>query len=87
MISLPPADRKHIYALYVHCKFSLNYQNRIHLSCLVMRIKQMIIHNNSFEMKNQIPQIFLQGNSSGDFSNTSYGVLRTERVNKFFKGF
>ena len=49
-----------------------------------MGIKQMIIHSNLLaKIKNKILPISLQGNnrdSQGEFSNTSYGVLRAERV-------
>ena len=42
------------------CKFSLYYPYKI--SCLVMRIQQMTIHNNLSKMKNKILPTCLQGN-------------------------
>ena len=51
------------------------------MSCLVIRIKQMIIHSNLSEIKSKILPTCLQGkyrHSLGEFSKTSYGVLRTE---------
>ena len=65
------------------CKFSLRYPHKI--SCLVMRIKQMIIHRKLSKMKNKILPTCLQGNygdSLGEFSNTLYGVVRADRVNR-----
>ena len=41
-------------------KFSLYYPHKI--SCLVMRIKQMIIHSNLSKMKDKILLTCLQGN-------------------------
>ena len=52
------------------CKFSLHYPHKI--SCLVVRIKQLIIHSNLSKMKNKILPTCLQGNyrdSLGEFSN------------------
>ena len=40
------------------CKLSLHYPHKI--SCLVMRIKEMIIHSNLSKMKNKILQTCLQ---------------------------
>ena len=63
------------------CKFSLHYPHKT--SCLVMRIKQLIIQNNLSKMKNNILPTSLQDNcrdSLGEFSNTSYGVFGAERV-------
>ena len=57
-------------------KFSIHYSHKI--SCLIMRIKQMVIHSNLSKMKNKIFATCLKGNnrdSSGKSSNTSYGVL------------
>ena len=51
------------------------------VSCFVMRIKQMIIHSNLFEMKNEVLPTFLQGirlGSSEEFSITSFGVFGVE---------
>ena len=58
------------------CKFFLHYPYKT--GCLVMRIKQMIVHSNVSKMKNKILPACLQGkcrDSLGEFSNTSYGVL------------
>ena len=44
----------------------------------------MIIHRKLFKMKHKILPTCLQGNygnSLGEFSNTSYGVIGAERVN------
>ena len=63
------------------CKFSLHFPHKI--SCLVMRIKQMIIHSNLSEMKNKILQTCLQGynrNSLGEVNNNSYGIFGADRV-------
>ena len=63
------------------CRFSLHYPDKI--SCLIMRIKQTIIHSNLSEMKNKILPTSLQGNyrdSLGEFNNTSYGVFVAKRV-------
>ena len=63
------------------CKFSLYYPHKI--SCLVMRVKQMIIYSNLSKMKYRIPPTCLQGNyrdSLGEFSNLSYGVFGAVRV-------
>ena len=52
------------------------------ISCLLMRIKYMIIHSNFWDKKKILPTD-LQGNygpSLGEFSNTSYGVVGAERV-------
>ena len=50
-------------------KFSIHYPHKIR--CLVMRIKQVSIHDIS-QMDNKIPPTYLQGDNSGEFSNTSY---------------
>ena len=46
----------------------------------------MIIHSKLSKMKNKILPTCLLGNyrhSLGEFSNTTYGMFRTERVNKY----
>ena len=61
------------------CKFSLRYLYKI--SCLVMKIRQMIIHNNLSKMKIKILPTCLKGNnrdSLGEFGNISHGVLTAE---------
>ena len=48
----------------------------------------MIIHRKLSKMKNKILPTCLQGNyedSLGEFGNTSYGVVGTERVNTYFE--
>ena len=58
------------------CRFSLHYPHKT--ICLVIRIKQMIIHSKLFMIKNQILITCLQRNyrdSLGEFSNDSYGVF------------
>ena len=68
------------------CKFSLHYPHKI--SCLVMRIKLLIIHSNLFKLKNKIFPTCLQGNYRerlGEFSITSYGVIEAERVTSKLK--
>ena len=58
------------------CKFSLHYPHKT--SCLVIRMKQMIIHSNLPKMKDKILPVCLKGNyrdNLGEFSNTSYGVF------------
>ena len=65
------------------CEFSLHYPHKV--SCLVMRIKKLIIHRKLSKMKNKILPTCLQGNyrnSLGEFSNTSYGVVGAERIKK-----
>ena len=61
-------------------KFSLHYLHK--RSCLVMRLKQVIIHRKLPKMKDKILPTCLQGNyrdSLGEFSNTSYGIIGAER--------
>ena len=56
--------------------FSLYYPHKI--SCLVMRIKQMITHSILFEIKKKILPICLQGNyrdSLGEFGNRAWRSL------------
>ena len=68
--------------IYQFASSPLRYPRR--KSCLVMRIKQMIIHRCFSKMKNKILLTCLQGNyrdSLGEFSNKSYGVFGAERVN------
>ena len=63
------------------CKFSLYYPRK--RSCLVMRIKRMVIYRNISKMKNKILPTSLRGNfrdSLGEFSNVSYGMFGAERV-------
>ena len=51
--------------------------------CLIMRIKQMIRHNNLSKMRNKALPTSLQGNygdSLGEFNNASYGVIGAMRV-------
>ena len=70
------------------CEFSLHYLHKI--SCLVMRINQMIIHSNLFRIKTKFSQPVFQGNyrdSLGEFSNASYAVFGAERVNCLFLSF
>ena len=59
--------------VWLKLKISLHYLYKI--SCLVMRMKQMIIHCNLSKVKNKIRPTCLQGNYSdslGEFSSTSY---------------
>ena len=58
------------------CKFSLQQPHKI--SCLVVRIKHLIVLSNLSKMKNNILTTCLQGNcreSLGEFSNSSHGVF------------
>ena len=64
-------------------EFSLHYPHKI--SCLVMRIKQMIMHSNVSKMRNKLlPNLFRKKtkDSLGEFSNMSYGVFAAERVSR-----
>ena len=64
-------------------KFSLHYPHKT--SCLVMRIKQMIIHNNLSKIKSKILPTCLQRNYrqfKEEFGNTSYDVFGAERVTR-----
>ena len=69
-------------------KFSIYYyQHKI--SCLAIRIKQMIIHSNLPQMTNQTLPTCLQGDyrdGLGEFSNASYGVFGAERVRHSTRG-
>ena len=61
--------------------FSLHYPCKI--SCLVMRIKQMIIHSKLSKMKDKTLRTCLQGNfrdSSREFGKMSYGLFGADRV-------
>ena len=63
------------------CKFSLHYPHE--LSCLVTRIKQMIIHSSLSKITNKILPTCLQGNyrdSLGEFSITSCGMFVAETL-------
>ena len=65
------------------CKFSLYYPHNI--SCLVMRIKQMIIHSYLSKMKNRIlPNCLYRGSLGWEFGNTSYDVFGNQTVNLLF---
>ena len=68
--TLNPCSSSQSVSVY---KFSLHYPYQI--SCLVMRIKQMIIQINLSKNKNKILPTCLKRNytdSSGEFGNTSY---------------
>ena len=63
------------------CEFFLHYPHKT--SCLVKRIKQMIINSNFIKTINKILPTFLQGcygDNLEEFSNTSYGVFEAERI-------
>ena len=64
---------------------SFNYQcvSFVYITCLVLRIKQLIIYSNLSKMKNNLVPTCLQRNyrdSLGEFSNTSYGVFGADTV-------
>ena len=63
---------------FISMQISVCYPHK--LSCLVVKIKQMIIYSNLSQMKNNILSTYLQGNFRGrlgEFINTSYGMFGT----------
>ena len=68
------------------CKFSLHNPHK--RSCLVKRIKQLIIHSNLSKIKDKILPTCFQGNyrdSLGEFSNTSSGMFGSKSVKLIIK--